>query len=138
MIYEYAHSVQLLYEKVHEALGDIVHKVPGRLGGNFLWGLYLRTRAATVACVACHRRFQSVYQSTRTQGVGCDAKVWRLEGVWRWHLQGYYGSNRFDCVRFRWLREPIGIYRNADPLCDDCVQGLVDEGLLEKVPGDFP
>lgn len=55
-----------------------------------------------------------------------------------WYLKGHYGSSKFDTTLFRFKGEPPEPYRNADPVCDDCVQKLIDGGLVEEVPGTYP
>ena len=58
------------------------------------------------------------------------------EGVW--YLQGCYGSTKIDCERYKFVRELDEHEKNADPICDRCVDILLDRGGLEKLEGQFP
>jgi len=67
------------------------------------------------------------------QGIGCDCTVWQKDGSW-W-LQGHYGSNKFDCSRFRFVKALPS--QAANPVCDACVTARIEAGDLEPVEGNY-
>lgn len=88
----------------------------------------------TANCKICNVE-RKVVAPGDTQGDDCASAVFKRDGAW--FLIGCYGSGRFDMDLYRFKYAPPDIYRNADPVCDDCVQKLIDVEFLEQVPGTY-
>jgi len=71
-----------------------------------------------------------------TQGEDCAACVMEHED--KYYILGVYGSTHFDADLFMFLNEPPEEWIDADPVCDRCIQKVIDQGLVEKIDGEFP
>lgn len=85
-----------------------------------------------VTCNWCGKKSRQIYSPT--QGDDCAASIWKGKGG-RWFVQGHYGSTRHDTVRYVFVRnEPS---QPADPVCDNCIDGLIMSGSIQEVPGSY-
>lgn len=89
--------------------------------------LFIRTQPRTVECLTCGGLFQSVFgvsEDGKTQGDGCAASC--TDGIIRCH----YGSD-LDGSMYN-----VPNMKDTDPICDVCIQGLIDTGVAEYA-GDY-
>lgn len=89
--------------------------------------------APTVTCHLCKRTYRAIFVD-KGQGDDCASCAWRKDDVL--YLQGYYGSSHFDTYRFK-VVAPVDGLVDGEPVCDDCVAGLVSAGKLQRVDGCF-
>ena len=71
---------------------------------------------------------------TTNQGDDCASVIHEHEE--KFYACGYYGSIR-DTELWQFLETPPAAWKNADPVCDVCIQKMIDEGMLVQVPGTF-
>lgn len=82
-----------------------------------------------VVCKLCGYKYTACTPSggdTPTQGDGCAAYSYTCPVTKRTLVVGCYGSNKFDLDIMVWTDGTPGL----DPLCDDCLTKLQDNGLL--------
>ena len=72
-----------------------------------------------------------------TQGGNCAAS--HVKRGQRHFLVCHYGSDfDTDCYEFVDGLEDSSIYIDADPICDSCIKKLIDDLILDKIPGEYP
>jgi len=87
-----------------------------------------------VVCKVCHKEFTtSVYSPTQARG--CAADVITYKGSL--YVFGHYGS-KFDTTLFRFaVLIPDGVTTATDPVCDACIHGWVNQGVLVEVADGY-
>ncbi len=96
-----------------------------------------------VICALCGFKGFIIFQPDdgrpATQGDDVASSIFRATRGPRqgqWCVQGHYGSSKFDCDLYRYVRNfPTAA---AAPICDGCVQKIIDSGDVEQVEGNFP
>ena len=135
----------------HYGLGSVVRRMPENYFGKMVWNAYREVAPKIVQCQSCERRFRSAVPifGHVTQGIDCACSIFFTEcepcGTGKhYYLEGAYGSSHFDSfdVEFAFAKAPPerllkkGI--PLDPICDECVQKMIDDGTLVEVKNHFP
>ena len=90
----------------------------------------------SIKCTICGSEYYSATpQEDSTQGEDCASCV--MDHDDKYYILGCYGS-KFDADLFMFLGEPPDEWIDADPVCDRCIQKMIDQGLVEKVDGEYP
>ena len=87
----------------------------------------------TVICQVCDARY--------TEGVMGDTQAGNCASMYvrrgdRHFVVCCYGSD-FDTDAYE-IMVDVEIWKDADPICDDCIRRAVAEGWLVQVLGEFP
>ena len=90
-----------------------------------------------VECSFCCQRFgRATPFVSYTQGNDCASSIRSIRNITI--LCGHYGSAGYDCHAYEFVGgAPVG-FENADPVCDGCIRGFVEQGALVKLPGEYP
>lgn len=82
-----------------------------------------------IVCEECGIKYRCVCGDPKyKQGVDCAAQVYQRDG--EWYLCGHYGS-KFDLNEYKFVY--VIPYREADPVCDNCIQSWLNFGILRFV-----
>ncbi len=138
-------SLRYVYWALHYyGFGWVVKKSPDNDVGMMLWRLYRESKPKIVQCKSCEKRVRSavpIFGQT-TQGIDCACSIVMEEcepcGTGKhYYLEGGYGSSHYDDFEIRWAFKetpPEKLLRNGgNPICDDCVKKMIDDGQLVSV-----
>jgi len=90
-----------------------------------------------VECAFCLARFPSATRLVAYEyGIDCSARITSgLMAAIEYGddgsiLEGNYGSRYYCYGPYKFVGEPIG-FENADPVCDGCILGFIEQGALK-------
>jgi hypothetical protein len=100
------------------------------------------TKPGIVVCSFCLDRFKPCYEGNFTQGIkgpvgdriACAAAISIVSD--RAVICGFYPSD-LDCCAYEFDGVPVG-FEKADPVCDACFLGFIEQGAVNQIEGDFP
>jgi hypothetical protein len=85
-----------------------------------------------VECAFCLQRFEPVCDDVSYHvGLDCSARV--HTGITASTIMGYFGS-AYDFEMLVFDGTPVG-FEYADPVCDGCIRGFIEQGALKELPG---
>ena len=89
-----------------------------------------------VICAVCHGIHWPM-DATRETTQGCDCAAYVFTKYDRNFLLAAYGSER-DSDLYEFVLPMPDEWKDQDPVCDNCIQRALRNGLLAKIPGDYP
>jgi hypothetical protein len=106
------------------------------------FGLYGRDRfeyasVHPVECAVCRSVHWPMGPISVAEKQGCDCAAYVFSKYDRNFVLAVYGSKR-DSDLYEFVRAVPDAWKDADPVCDNCILKAVREGMLAKIPGDYP
>jgi hypothetical protein len=100
--------------------------------------IYSKPDCFTVGEADPYRGGERAYADWQQQLIDKHINQAAIDIIKKYYILGVYGSTHFDADLFMFLNEPPEEWIDADPVCDRCIQKVIDQGLVEKIDGEFP
>ena len=117
----------------------------------------LTEETVRAACNALHAYYRDRYESANVKPTrcavcagyhwpamgpdndhqGCDCAARSFTKFGRNFVCSHYGSE-MDTMLFEFVHPMPEKWKDADPVCDNCIRKALREGILVEIPGDYP